>query len=204
MSPTDRGKSEDKTGRKCHSVSKATHLCVNMGPCLLGHRCFRSPPRGPCWGRVGQVCSAAATLPPCDPLLTEAGAHGRVGCSGGDAGACAVLWARVTCAVTAQACSRPTWGWEGPWDWTTCQPRVRRVRGPSWRAASRHQGHWAGRVKESSQGAAVSRGPVSPVQERLLMSLLPRNVAMEMKEDFLKPPERIFHKIYIQRHDNVR
>lgn len=46
--------------------------------------------------------------------------------------------------------------------------------------------------------------PVSPIQERLLMSLLPRNVAMEMKEDFLKPPERIFHKIYIQRHDNVR
>lgn len=44
----------------------------------------------------------------------------------------------------------------------------------------------------------------SPEQERLLMSLLPRNVAMEMKEDFLKPPERIFHKIYIQRHDNVR
>ncbi|KAK7834445.1 hypothetical protein U0070_017631 [Myodes glareolus] len=40
-------------------------------------------------------------------------------------------------------------------------------------------------------------------KERLLMSLLPRNVAMEMKEDFLKPPERIFHKIYIQRHDNV-
>ncbi|XP_059358590.1 adenylate cyclase type 1-like isoform X3 [Carassius carassius] len=40
-------------------------------------------------------------------------------------------------------------------------------------------------------------------QERLLMSLLPRNVAMEMKEDFLKPPERIFHKIYIQRHDHV-
>uniref|UniRef100_S4RHD4 adenylate cyclase n=1 Tax=Petromyzon marinus TaxID=7757 RepID=S4RHD4_PETMA len=40
-------------------------------------------------------------------------------------------------------------------------------------------------------------------QERLLMSLLPRHVAMEMKEDFLKPPERIFHKIYIQRHDNV-
>ncbi|XP_056270668.1 adenylate cyclase type 1 isoform X2 [Pseudoliparis swirei] len=40
-------------------------------------------------------------------------------------------------------------------------------------------------------------------QERLLMSLLPRNVAMEMKEDFLKPPERLFHKIYIQRHDNV-
>uniref|UniRef100_A0A8C4QGZ1 Adenylate cyclase type 1 n=1 Tax=Eptatretus burgeri TaxID=7764 RepID=A0A8C4QGZ1_EPTBU len=40
-------------------------------------------------------------------------------------------------------------------------------------------------------------------QERLLMSLLPRHVAMEMKEDLLQPPERIFHKIYIQRHDNV-
>ncbi len=45
---------------------------------------------------------------------------------------------------------------------------------------------------------------IARLQERLLMSLLPRNVAMEMKEDFLKPPERIFHKIYIQRHDNVR
>ncbi|XP_051826594.1 adenylate cyclase type 1 [Antechinus flavipes] len=44
---------------------------------------------------------------------------------------------------------------------------------------------------------------MSGIEERLLMSLLPRNVAMEMKEDFLKPPERIFHKIYIQRHDNV-
>uniref|UniRef100_UPI00358DF400 adenylate cyclase type 1 n=1 Tax=Myxine glutinosa TaxID=7769 RepID=UPI00358DF400 len=40
-------------------------------------------------------------------------------------------------------------------------------------------------------------------QERLLMSLLPRHVAMEMKEDLLQPPGRIFHKIYIQRHDNV-
>ncbi|KAK2095970.1 hypothetical protein P7K49_025004 [Saguinus oedipus] len=46
-------------------------------------------------------------------------------------------------------------------------------------------------------------GAIVGAQERLLMSLLPRNVAMEMKEDFLKPPERIFHKIYIQRHDNV-
>lgn len=52
--------------------------------------------------------------------------------------------------------------------------------------------------------ALLPHTAVSPIQERLLMSLLPRNVAMEMKEDFLKPPERIFHKIYIQRHDNVR
>nr|XP_031301737.1 uncharacterized protein LOC105106732 isoform X2 [Camelus dromedarius] len=42
------------------------------------------------------------------------------------------------------------------------------------------------------------------VEARLLMSLLPRNVVVEMKEDFLRPPERIFHQIYIQRHDNMR
>lgn len=60
-----------------------------------------------------------------------------------------------------------------------------------------HQGN-------AREDPAVSCRPIFPVQERLLMSLLPRNVAMEMKEDFLKPPERIFHKIYIQRHDNVR
>ncbi|XP_074206194.1 uncharacterized protein LOC141574629 isoform X3 [Camelus bactrianus] len=42
------------------------------------------------------------------------------------------------------------------------------------------------------------------VEARLLMSLLPRNVIVEMKEDFLRPPERIFHQIFIQRHDNMR
>ncbi|XP_032320738.1 uncharacterized protein LOC116656675 isoform X8 [Camelus ferus] len=42
------------------------------------------------------------------------------------------------------------------------------------------------------------------VEARLLMSLLPRNVVVEMKEDFLRPPERIFHQIFIQRHDNMR
>ncbi|XP_032320737.1 uncharacterized protein LOC116656675 isoform X7 [Camelus ferus] len=41
------------------------------------------------------------------------------------------------------------------------------------------------------------------VEARLLMSLLPRNVVVEMKEDFLRPPERIFHQIFIQRHDNM-
>lgn len=61
-----------------------------------------------------------------------------------------------------------------------------------------------GCTEDTQGGHCPITGPVSPVQERLLMSLLPRNVAMEMKEDFLKPPERIFHKIYIQRHDNVR
>lgn len=37
------------------------------------------------------------------------------------------------------------------------------------------------------------------------MSVLPRHVAMEMKDDIAgKPKEAQFHKIYIQQHDNVR
>lgn len=41
-------------------------------------------------------------------------------------------------------------------------------------------------------------------QERLLLSVLPRHVAMEMKDDIAgQPKEAQFHKIYIQRHDNV-
>ena len=42
-------------------------------------------------------------------------------------------------------------------------------------------------------------------QERLLLSVLPRHVAMEMKADIAgKPMDKQFHKIYIQRHENVR
>ncbi|XP_050418343.2 adenylate cyclase type 5 isoform X2 [Patella vulgata] len=41
-------------------------------------------------------------------------------------------------------------------------------------------------------------------QERLLLSVLPRHVAMEMKADIAgKPKDSMFHKIYIQRHENV-
>ncbi|XP_076327017.1 adenylate cyclase type 5-like isoform X2 [Tachypleus tridentatus] len=41
-------------------------------------------------------------------------------------------------------------------------------------------------------------------QERLLLSVLPRHVAMEMKSDIAKKPQdTMFHKIYIQRHENV-
>ncbi|XP_063914214.1 adenylate cyclase type 6 isoform X1 [Zophobas morio] len=41
-------------------------------------------------------------------------------------------------------------------------------------------------------------------QERLLLSVLPRHVAMEMKADIAgQPKEAQFHKIYIQRHENV-
>lgn len=40
--------------------------------------------------------------------------------------------------------------------------------------------------------------------ERLLLSVLPQHVAMEMKADILSPRELgQFHKIYIQRHENV-
>ncbi|EAW58001.1 adenylate cyclase 6 [Homo sapiens] len=41
-------------------------------------------------------------------------------------------------------------------------------------------------------------------QERLLLSVLPQHVAMEMKEDInTKKEDMMFHKIYIQKHDNV-
>lgn len=43
------------------------------------------------------------------------------------------------------------------------------------------------------------------LKERLLLSVLPRHVAMEMKADIAgAPKDSMFHKIYIQRHDNVR
>ena len=42
-------------------------------------------------------------------------------------------------------------------------------------------------------------------QERLLLSVLPQHVAMEMKADIAgNTKDSMFHKIYIQRHDNVR
>uniref|UniRef100_H3BCJ3 adenylate cyclase n=1 Tax=Latimeria chalumnae TaxID=7897 RepID=H3BCJ3_LATCH len=41
-------------------------------------------------------------------------------------------------------------------------------------------------------------------QERLLLSVLPSHVAMEMKADInAKKEDMMFHKIYIQKHDNV-
>jgi adenylate cyclase 5 len=43
------------------------------------------------------------------------------------------------------------------------------------------------------------------LQERLLLSVLPRHVAMEMKADIANQPrQEQFHKIYIQRYENVR
>ncbi|KAL6431584.1 hypothetical protein ACFW04_007269 [Cataglyphis niger] len=46
--------------------------------------------------------------------------------------------------------------------------------------------------------------PSITAHERLLLSVLPRHVAMEMKADIAgKPKDTMFHKIYIQRHDNV-
>lgn len=44
-----------------------------------------------------------------------------------------------------------------------------------------------------------------PFQESLLLSVLPRHVAMEMKADIAgQAKDTMFHKIYIQRHENVR
>lgn len=49
----------------------------------------------------------------------------------------------------------------------------------------------------------VSSLPLS--QERLLLSVLPHHVAMEMQADIsAKKEDMMFHKIYIQKHDNVR
>lgn len=39
--------------------------------------------------------------------------------------------------------------------------------------------------------------------ERLLLSVLPQHVAMEMKADIIAPRAGQFHKIYIQKHENV-
>lgn len=39
--------------------------------------------------------------------------------------------------------------------------------------------------------------------ERLLLSVLPQHVAVEMKADIMSPVEGQFHKIYIRRHENV-
>ncbi|KAK7499413.1 hypothetical protein BaRGS_00009388, partial [Batillaria attramentaria] len=50
---------------------------------------------------------------------------------------------------------------------------------------------------EASQLSGV--GPL----EKLLLSVLPQHVAMEMKRDITNPHTGPFHKIYIQRHDNV-
>lgn len=45
----------------------------------------------------------------------------------------------------------------------------------------------------------------SASQERLLLSVLPMHVAMEMKAEInAKKEDMMFHKIYIQKHDNVR
>nr|XP_006131277.1 adenylate cyclase type 6 [Pelodiscus sinensis] len=55
--------------------------------------------------------------------------------------------------------------------------------------------------------AAVEEGAAGPgerLSERLLLSVLPQHVAMEMKEDIsTKKEDMMFHKIYIQKHDKV-
>lgn len=54
-------------------------------------------------------------------------------------------------------------------------------------------------------GRSCDKSICFPPQERLLLSVLPRHVAMEMKADInAKQEDMMFHKIYIQKHDNVR
>ncbi|XP_024083238.1 adenylate cyclase type 6 isoform X2 [Cimex lectularius] len=53
-------------------------------------------------------------------------------------------------------------------------------------------------------GARLKTQGQNQQQERLLLSVLPRHVAMEMKADIAgKPQDTMFHKIYIQRYENV-
>jgi hypothetical protein len=60
-------------------------------------------------------------------------------------------------------------------------------------------------LNSALQGRMVCTNKGSVSQERLLLSVLPRHVAMEMKADIAgKPKDTMFHKIYIQRHENVR
>lgn len=57
----------------------------------------------------------------------------------------------------------------------------------------------------ASKGRSCDKSICFPPQERLLLSVLPRHVAMEMKADInAKQEDMMFHKIYIQKHDNVR
>lgn len=63
---------------------------------------------------------------------------------------------------------------------------------------------WGGEGTARQVEGAVTTASASP-QERLLLSVLPRHVAMEMKADInAKQEDMMFHKIYIQKHDNVR
>ncbi|XP_011330460.1 adenylate cyclase type 6 isoform X2 [Ooceraea biroi] len=52
--------------------------------------------------------------------------------------------------------------------------------------------------------ARLTTQRVNQQQEKLLLSVLPRHIAMEMKADIAdKPEDTMFHKIYIQRYENV-
>jgi len=63
---------------------------------------------------------------------------------------------------------------------------------------------WAVEKKEREEKRASHLGTFLTFQERLLLSVLPQHVAVEMKQDLISPVSGQFHKIYIQRHENVR
>ena len=85
-----------------------------------------------------------------------------------------------------------TWGWWGP----------RGDNGDLGMAEVVGMLGWRGPRGAAMEGRWVTGGGA---QERLLLSVLPQHVAMEMKEDInTKKEDMMFHKIYIQKHDNVR
>ena len=45
---------------------------------------------------------------------------------------------------------------------------------------------------------------LSSFQERLLLSVFPKHVAMEMKTEILTPHENLFHNVHVQKYDSVR
>ncbi|KAG1683879.1 Adenylate cyclase type 1 [Nymphon striatum] len=52
-------------------------------------------------------------------------------------------------------------------------------------------------------GARLEMEDENEKLERLLLSVLPQHVAMEMKADIISPRDSQFHRIYIQKHENV-
>ena len=52
--------------------------------------------------------------------------------------------------------------------------------------------------------SAIFKAFLPYFQEKLLLSVLPQHVAMEMKNDITSPHQGMFHKIYIQSQECVR
>uniref|UniRef100_A0A8C2SQR7 Adenylate cyclase type 6 n=1 Tax=Coturnix japonica TaxID=93934 RepID=A0A8C2SQR7_COTJA len=131
----------------------------------------------------------------------------------------ALLPVRMRAAVTAGAILAVlhlgvTWHLcgEEPRLWRQCQ-RPHLPCAPTWWGSCTHYPAEVAQRKAFQETTGVPMGPYGSLwgsmglygsQERLLLSVLPQHVAMEMKEDInTKKEDMMFHKIYIQKHDNV-